>query len=378
MGQDNQERALGAIKAVFQRENVSQDIFCPTVRAFFGRLNDEGRRIMAPSGDLEEIAAAFAPDRCIIPPTYKGVSFNPLLTQYGERFDMLDFFAWGRRVQMAEPNFRFLVLDATKYWMVNAMGRAPVEKYSKDAAGQAVESLRSELEKNRLAPAINEASDMRNRYLRAIASLLPNGSCQVLSAGDLWYGNDAYQKSLQYAVDFVAENPREGEPFVFGKYAKYSRYNEEYQRWYTPLVLAEVKYLYDAYGISSKLGPTSETAFDSLICQMMNATMERQNSAYNVFWYTRPLERQIPYQDYVFFKDKPAEVERKLAENSQLAAWMGEIASAFVGEKLEGGKRIADAVNALREKINSLAENPPAVPSTPGDWWFLWPPGSCG
>lgn len=234
MGEDGKERALGAVRAVFQRENSSQEIFCPTIRAFFGRLSDEERSIAAPSSDLEEIAAKFAPDRCIIPPTYKGVSYNPLLAQYGERFDILDFFAWGRRVQKAEPNFRFLVLDATKYWMMNAMGKPPVEKYSKDAAGQVVESLSRELQTNRLAPAINEASDIRNRYLRAISSLFPNGACQVMSASDLWYGNDAYLKSLQYAIDFVAENPEEGRQFAFGKYAKYSRYNEEYQRWYPP------------------------------------------------------------------------------------------------------------------------------------------------
>lgn len=378
MGEAEAGRMLRAMQAAFQRSNRSQEIFCPTVRAFFNRLLDESRSVSAPSGELQELGARFAPDRCMMPPTYKGVSFNPLLKQYGERFDMLDFFAWGRRVQEAEPGFRFLVLDATLYWMVNAMGRTPVEKYSKNAAEQVVESLKRELETNKLAPAIREASGIRNRYLRAIASLLPNGACQVLSAKDLWYDNDAYLKSLQYAIDFVGERPAEGEPFVFGRYAKYSRYNEEYQRWYTPLVLAEVKYLYDAYGIPSKLGPTSETAFDSLICQMMNKAMGKQDAAYNIFWYTRPLERGIAYQDYVFFSDSGKEVWRKLSENRQLAQWMGEIASAFAGEKLEGEKRIADAVNALREKINRLAKNPPEVPSTPGDWWFLWPPGSCG
>jgi|GEM_PF-2948591 len=372
LGPEGAERIVMASKAVFQRNNTSQEVFCPTVRSFFNYMLCEESGCRKPKTDLEMAAAAFAPDRSILPRTYKGVSYNPLLPQFGERFDMLDFFAWGARVQKAEPLFQFLVLDASFYWTVNAMGRMPVEVYSKNAAKMLVDALCFELEDgNGVSRLVKEAEGIRNRYLRAVASLLPNGACQVLSARDLWRDNDAYAKRLQEAIDFVAEIKEEGEPFRFGKCAQYSRYNQEYQKWYTPLVLGEAKYLYDAYGVAAKLGPTSETAFDSLIRSLLGAE-------YNIFWYTRPLERKIAYSDYVFFNDTDKAVEKKLSENSQLRDWLGEISSALLGRELVEPGEIVGGVNELKKEINERAANPPLAPSTPGDWWFQWPPGACG
>jgi len=366
------DRVVSASRAVFQRENRSQEVYSPTVRSFFNYLLEEESRRNEPKTDFEKAAATFAPDKSCLPRTYKGVSYNPLLPEFGERFDMLDFFAWGARAQKAEPFFQFLVLDASLYWAVNAMGRMPVEMYSKGAAKKLVDTLCRELENGSdTSRLVKEAEGIRNRYLRAVASLLPNGTCQVLSAKELWKDNDAYVARLQDAIDFVAESKVEGEPFRFGKCAQYSRYNQEYQKWYTPLVLGEAKYLYDAYGISAKLGPTSETAFDSLIRQLLGAK-------YCIFWYTRPLERQLAYSDYVFFNDSDKVVEGKLGKNSQLAEWLGEIASALLGEKLVGRKEIVDGVNRLKKEVNGRALSPPETPSTPGDWWFQWPPGACG
>lgn len=389
---DRAERMANIVEATFQRGRTSQEIFVPTVKVLFNKLLENEQKLENPSSDLEKIAANFVPNRSIMPATYKGVSYNPLLLDSGERLDMLDFFSWGKKVQEVEPNFRFLVLDATLYWVVNAVGKMPVEKYCKDAARIAVERFKAELEENKVAKQILEASELRNRYLLAMASLFPNGSCQVVSAKDLWYGNDAYLNALQEAVDFVVASRLEGADFKFAKYAQYSRYNQEYQKWYTPLVLGEAKYLYDAYGISAKLGPTSETAFDSLIRKMIGKeecgfypmaempgfypSLNRAKDSYDIFWYTRPLERKIPYSEYIFFKDSDSVVDEKLSRNRQLAEWLSEVVKPFVGEVKS--KEVAGVINELKNKINRLAENPPAPPSTPGDWWFLWPPGSCG
>jgi hypothetical protein len=368
IGEEGAERVLKNMGAVFQRDNTSQEIVCPTIGGFFSRLIDEEKAGSQPSSSMDRIARAFAPDKCPIPATYKGVSFNPLLPKFGERFDLLDFFAWGSRVQQAQENFRFLVLDASKYWIVNAMGSMPVETYSKDAGRNAVARLRRELENGAVSDDIRKSASIRGSYLGAMASLMPNGTCQVLGADDLWSGNDAYAKSLQAAIDFVALERNEGAPFRFARAAQYSRYNQEYQKWYTPLVLAEADYLRCAYGISAKLGPTSEVAFDSLIQKMMGGE-------YGIFWYTRPLERQLPYPEYVFFDDTDAAVRRKMEGNRQLSAWLTEIAQPFFKERISDA---VGAVNGLREKIRELAKNPSSAPSTPGDWWFLWPPGSCG
>ncbi|MCX6777711.1 MAG: hypothetical protein NT157_02390, partial [Candidatus Micrarchaeota archaeon] len=125
-----------------------------------------------------------------IPATYKGVSYNPLLSQYGERFDILDFFSWGRGVQQAFPDFRFLVLDATLYWAVNAipepLSKKPIRAGDSllPVAEEVVGNLRKRLV-TKTGEMVRQASEIRNRYLRAIASLFPNGSVQVVNGDDL-------------------------------------------------------------------------------------------------------------------------------------------------------------------------------------------------
>ncbi|MCX6777646.1 MAG: hypothetical protein NT157_02060, partial [Candidatus Micrarchaeota archaeon] len=206
---------------------------------------------------------------------------------------------------------------------------------------------------------------------------------------DLWNGNEKYLQELRRAISFCAADPPWllKAPVSLKRTAQYSRYNEEYQKWYTPLVIAEALYLEKTYGIGAKLGPTSETAFDKLILDSMKEeiivgsftgidSMGFKESDYQIFWYTRPLERQIAYTDYVFFSDSKDDAARKLKGKPELARWLAEIASPFYpGMKQNEG---LDAVIALKEKVEEISKNPPKIPAAQGDWWFKWPPGSCG
>ena len=359
------ERVLGRMGAVFQRENRVQQVVVPTVRELFdGMVSKEAR--LKPTNFLERLEAVFTNGACVTPFTYKGVSFNPNIAEMGERYDILDFFAWARRVQRFEPNFTFFVVDASKYAIVNAMGELSVKAYSKQAAEEALERLRKELQVNPEAERIAKSAEIRNRYLRAAAMLLNEsnkptmpwfGNCRVISADELWDpGNKDYLQSLQKAIDFVAAERVENAPLRIAKAASYKRYGQEFQKWYTVLVLAEADYLAREYNAMAKLGPTSEVAFDQLIRSMMNG------SGYNVFWYSRPLEGREKDSKLVLFSDSNAAVGRKLEENPQLKEWMGEITQPFFSEPIgqrEPVQGIAGAVNSLRERIGELARKLP-------------------
>ncbi len=348
-------RVLGRMDAVFQRQNVKQEIAVPTVNSLFeGMVLQESE--LKPSNFEARMKAVFRNGACITPRTYKGVSYNPEILRTGERYDILDFFAWARRVQEYEPSFTFYVLDASKYWIVNAMGRMPVEQYSRDASKIAVRRLVKEFETNMKSGEIRESAELRNRYLRAMAKLLPvrslgmvdAGGSKVLSAEDLWKDNPEYLESLQRAIDFLAAERKEGAQLRFGRFANYRRYGQEYQKWYSAMVLAEADYLARSFGVMAKLGPTSEVAFDRLIRDMLGRK-------YNIFWY-----RRLEYQDkyLVFFRDTDEQVRRKLADCPFLASWLREMTQPFFQEPISD---IPKAVNELREKINELARiNAPA------------------
>ena len=336
-------RVLERMENILQRQNCVQEIVVPTVRGLF-----DG--IVAGEAGLN---GAKNNGACLTPVTYQCFSYNPAILKKGERYDIIDSFAWALRVQKYEPNFAFLVLDASKYGIINAMGRPLAERYSREAARQAVEALKKGFETNLVAGRIRESSLLRNRYLRAMAKLMPgnggafpSGGAKVISADELWSDNGEYAESLQRAVEFVSQVRTEGMPLEISRFASYLKYGQDYQKWYTPLVLAEADYLSRKYGASAKLGPTSEAAFDSLI-------RESQGTGYNVIWYARPLARSISCDNLVFFSDSDRRVEKKLAASPLLAAWLKEITQPFLENPIEN---VAKAVNGLKERINELAK----------------------
>lgn len=362
------QKILTTFQAVFQPQNQAQQIFCPTVKEFLNSIltkEDELKRI---KDEGDEVDNFFRVEPSIVPATYKGVSFNPLIPQYGERFDILDLFSWGKNIQRQDKNFRFLIFDASFYWIINVMNENPIKTFSSNSARQLVDFLQEKLDNLKKGDKIRESAKKRNNYLWAISSLFPNGTVQVLDVEDLWKDNDAYLKILQETIKFCGKNPKLGDSLKLSQTAQYSRYNQEYQKWYSVLVLAEVVYLQRTYGITAKLGPTTEVAFDKLIKKIIP-------KPYQIFWYARPLDKSIPYTDYVFFNDHKDLIVKKIKNNRQLAWWLEELVRPFVS--VEEISDLTDAVIFLKEKIDLIAQNPPRLPSLPGDWWFTWPPGSC-
>lgn len=299
-----EERIRG--KSAEEKERISrnwENIF---------QLAREIEQVVVPS--VSELFAIVAEKT---PRVYKGVSYNPLVPSYGENMNILDFFSW-----LAAGDFKGVVLDASLYAVVNA-GQTPlVERYSAEAAAAAVSFLKAAMKRY---PEIIESAKTRGRYLRAASLSLFSSSTQpiIVDAEMLWESK-RYLECIQAAIAFCAEKPKEGDFVELVKYAKYTRYNTSYQRWYSVLVLAEALYLYDVYGVDAKLGPTTESNFDNLIRDFMKSI----GIPYGFIWYDRSIEKRIPYPEFIFFADDAGAIEQKL-KNEELRQWVNEITKPF-------------------------------------------------
>jgi len=295
------------------------------------------------------------------PLVYKGVSYNPMITAYGENVNILDFFGW-----LKAGGFKGIVLDASLYAIVNATKKVPVKKYTQNAAQEAAEFLLSEIEAH---PEIKNAACTRGRYLRAAATSLFSPSSQplVIDAEMMWQ-SDRYRSCLQKAIAFCTLNPKYGSELDIKRYANYVRYDTPYQRWYSVLVLAEALYLYEVYGANIKLGPTTESNFDSLIREFMASL----GISYGFIWYDRSVEKQILYPELIFFDDEKEEIEKKL-QNEKLEKWMREIIAPF---SASGGDSVKQLIRVIETVRGAAARNIPKL-SAEGGWFLTFPPGAC-
>lgn len=293
------------------------------------------------------------------PVIYKGVSFNPLITTFGENVNLLDFYSW-----IKNAGTKGIVLDASFYAIINAAKQSPIESFSSKAAEEVVKFLQKTKGKY---PEIKEAANIREKYLRAIAISLfaPKEAPLIISAEEIWESTK-YIECLQEAIKFCAKNPREKEPIEIIRYANYERYNTEYQRWYTVLVLAEVLYLNRVYGVNIKLGPTSESNFDTVI----NDFMKKLEIPFGFVWYNREIEKKIPYPERLFFNDEENEIRRKL-QNHLLKEWIEEILAPFTE-----GDLIATTLSVIRKVRESAEKKLPRLKAE-GGWFMEFPPGEC-
>lgn len=345
--------SAGFLKGILR--NIDKD-------TLVGRLES----IFQPERKIQEVMAPYLNDLLRIvsstePVLYKGVSFNPYVASFGENANLLDFFSWIKR-----SGLKGIVLDASAYAVVNASKEQLVKSYSKDASTKAVEFLKKGLEQFNN---IRDAANTRERYLRsAVVSLFPPDKAPlVISAEELWE-RGSYLDCLQKAIYFCVDNPNEGEPLEIKRYANYNRYGEQYQRWYSVLVLAEALYLNEIYGANIKLGPTSESNFDALLRDFM----KEQDRPFAFVWYNREIENEIPYIDRLFFKDSLGDIEEKMG-NSALRKWIEEIVYPFQLDKELTIKNIY----GLLDKVNRNAQlNLPRLDAE-GEWFMTFPPGAC-
>lgn len=338
-----QEKIIELCNRTMQPWREEQKITIPHISSFLGLLCNEK------------------------PIIYKGVSYNPFVPAFGENFNLLDFFAY-----LKAFGSKGIVLDASKYAVINLAKQAPVMRYSKNAAVQAIDFLLNALND---FPEVCESARIRNSYLNAVClSLFPfKEQPIVIDAEEMWKSKQ-YPKCLQAAIEYCAYTEKrlqEGNSLKIKRFAKYDRYGKEFQKWYTVLVLAETLYLQKEFKVNIKLGPTTESAFDSMIKKMMS----ERKANYGFIWYDRGNEKKLSYNDLIFFKDSKAIVRKKL-ENDVLHSWISEMLFPFTG-RIENKNSLSCTVSGIMEKVNSVVEKNPVMPLVEGNWWMTWPPGSC-
>lgn len=331
------EAILERLRLVFQPQRRAQEVIVPHFSSFFELISKERELVI-----------------------YKGVSFNPYVATLGENVNLLDFYSW-----IKVMGARAIVLDASWYALINMAKRVPVEKFSSQAAQEAIKFLEQEKENY---PEIRQAAETREKYLRAIsASLFPSPQAPlVISAEEMWQEAE-YIPCLQQAIEFCADYPSAGDKIFIKRYANYQRYGTEFQRWYTVLVLAEVLYLNRIYGVNIKVGPTSESNFDFVIKKFM----AKLGIPFGFVWYNRQIESQIPYSERLSFSDDEVEIRRKLSQ-PLLREWIEEILGPFIGrEELEAGAL------SIIERVNRVVKKGVTRTGIQGGWWLEFPPGDC-
>ena len=323
-------------------------------------------KIFQPGREIQEVVVPYFPEFFELisnnePLIYKGVSFNPFVSSFGENVNILDFYSWVKRSRM-----KGIILDASLYAIVNAAKQPLVEIFSPTAAEDAVEFLKSRMDSY---PDIKKSAETREKYLRASATSLfaPADAPLVISAEEIWE-RKKYIECLQKAIEFCCGNPPEGERLEIISYADYTRYGSDYQRWYTVLVLAEVLYLNQIYGVNIKLGPTSESNFDNMIKKFM----KDQGIPFAFVWYNREIEKSIPYPERLSFDDGNEELKEKLS-NERLGKWVEEIIGPFAKE----GEKLTETVSRVIRQVKKTTEKNLPRLDAEGEWFLTFPPGEC-
>ncbi|KKQ27811.1 MAG: hypothetical protein US42_C0005G0036 [Candidatus Magasanikbacteria bacterium GW2011_GWC2_37_14] len=312
------DNALELLGLVLQRDLEIQQIVIPYVSDFLDLLDSKVQ---------------------LLP--YKGVSYNPYVAQLGENLALLDFFGYIKRT-----GWRGLVLNASPYAVVNQNREVPATKFTKQTAKEVCLRLTSWFQ---TSDTVLACSKTRGRYLEAISlSLFPQKNKPiVIDANDLWL-SERYQLSLQEAIQYCSE-ANDGEIISIKNYANYNRYDTEYQRWYSILVLAEVIYLYDVFGVNIKIGPTTESNFDDLIRQVM----KKRGSQFAFVCYDRQVEKVVSIADRISFTDSSLMVSEKFNRQPMLESWLREIINPFglSGTTLEKTIKVLRRVNEIYPKV---------------------------
>ena len=295
----------------------------------------------------------------------KGVSYNPYTATFGENINLLDFYGYLKR-----GGFDGIILNDAPYAVVNYKMSLPAEKYSKSAAKEAVQNL-SDWFRN--SGEIFSSSALRASYLEAIAlALFPQKKKPIVVDAYMMWQSPRYRKALQESIEFCTQCRKEGEPLQIRRYANYNRYDTDFQRWYSVLVVAESIYLRDVFGSNINLGPTTESNFVKLV----RSSMADRSSAYGYIWYDRSVENLVPITARVSFYDTRPQIEEKMARDPVGKQWLGELIAPFAsfksdGELVDETARIVREVRTAADKITVL---PPLVE---GGFFRQFPPGEC-
>lgn len=243
--------------------------------------------------------------------------YKPTLGDFsGERLDMLDFFAWMKRLQDAGVQ-AWTIWDASGFAIVNKFSDRESRVFSGLTSGKAIlEVLINEQNNLPKRADFKVNCDYRARNLKRLIALSGiNG--RYVDSRTVFRKDPAYATTVDAALEYVSrlkvENPR----FVDKIVPKRSNAASDL---YLPLELAEALYFEKELGIAGKFGPRTEQFFDACILQAqerretpyvtIRTSSSPRKAAYlfdeNVLWTRSPiwydqdlLERDLPYRRYV-------------------------------------------------------------------------------
>src|SRR3989344_3594478 len=364
----------------------------------FTTLVDEAREVGVeltfhrPATLLQIMAEQFSREEegeKILPPLYKGVSYNPAGANWREWLVLLDFFAIMRQFAVRGPaRIQTAVLDASLYWMVNLLGKEGLILTSPDsivAASEMITQLREHVDRKSPDPAVYDIALQRNAYMRAVAEQFPASAAPpVFTVLDVWE-DPGFVKFLGVALqNFCAyKNGR----WKVTKAVSYQRYMT-YSPWVTPLVAAEQTFMAARNGFQLFLAPVQEAAWNKAVDYMSRLT---RTSRYAVLMYDRPKIGELAYSDFPFFSDSWAEMTLKLNRAPRLLPivsgfvkpFLPEAEATELGDLAEGGyanaasQRIVSFTSRIDDRARELEFGYQPLPLDNLGWLMQFPPGTC-
>lgn len=196
---------------------------------------------------------------------YMGFGYNPDLIRNGERLDMLDFFAWMKRLQSLGVE-EWVIWDASAYSIVNRgrVGRMRGIEEIKDVSARTARILEILVEEQDL-PRRREMRDnwnLRRIYLQRLIEVTGIRG-QYMDAREVFRGGvNEFSESLAVALE-KARELAEQQPGLAQQILP--KQQNAMNILYLPLEMAEALYLSLLCRVDGKFGPRTEKFFDAAI-----------------------------------------------------------------------------------------------------------------
>lgn len=190
-----------------------------------------------------------------------GFGYNPDLNRYGERIDMLYYFAWMLKLQK-ELDIQWTIYDASGYAIVNLAREKNIVRANGNPKA-IINSLVNEI--NRPSNEIFRRScELRSSYLKRLIKI-SKLEANYIDSRVIFRDDSDYIEAFSVAYNFVEKN-KDSSRFV--KEVN-KRNNNISKKLYLPLEIAEAIYLYNKESIDIKFGPETEKYFDEGILGIM-------------------------------------------------------------------------------------------------------------
>ena len=299
---------------------------------------------------ISERVEGFRSGQCsIIPPLYKGVSYNPAGANWREWLVLLDFFAIMRKFAdrfSAGVAPQIAVLDASLYWVVNLLGEGGIcisAKNPLEAACELIDQLCRHVKEQSPQPEVYQIALQRNAHMRAVAEQFPARCAPpVFTVLDIWQ-DPGFAEFLAIAIKNFCTY--QGGRWRVTRAVSYQRYMT-YSPWVTPLVVAEQTYMTKRCDFRLFLAPVQEAAWNNAVDLMSRLT---HTSRYAVLMYDRPQTGELAYSDFPFFSDSWPEMTTKFARAPQLLPIVAGFVKPFLGDQA------ADLEDMVAGSFNSAA-----------------------